>query len=72
MTRVCGPRWDTRWRSAARAMDRKMDYLFMQGVQATWGTGGSKIPLHCPHSTIPICLIHMLFPRHVLRHYSGS
>jgi ammonium transporter, Amt family len=36
-----------------------LDYLFMNGVQATWGTGGSEIPLH-PTLNIPM-LTHMLF-----------
>jgi Amt family ammonium transporter len=35
------------------------DHLFMKGVQATWGTGGSEIPLH-PILNIPM-LTHMLF-----------
>ncbi len=36
-----------------------LDYLFMNGVQATWGTGGSEIPLHATLN-IPM-LTHMLF-----------
>ena len=35
------------------------DYLFMHGVQATWGSNGSDIPLH-PTLNIPM-LTHMLF-----------